>query len=82
MVAVHFFENRKLLLSQSWENIPSTGDDLKIKGRKGTVVLVNDIDEKNVHVEVALEKVVKKNLALDNTKRKGDKRLRLSPFFD
>ncbi|MEI2377467.1 hypothetical protein, partial [Priestia megaterium] len=63
-------ENRKLLLSQLRENIPSTGDDLKIKGRKGTVVLVNDIDEKNVHVEVALEKVVKKNLALDNAKKK------------
>ena len=70
MVAVHFFENRKILLSQLRENIPSTGDDLKIKGRKGTVVLVNDIDEKNVHVEVALEKVVKKNLALDNAKKK------------
>ncbi|MDG0061891.1 hypothetical protein [Priestia sp. P5] len=70
MVAVHFFENRKLLLSQLRENIPSTGDDLKIKGRKGTVVLVNDIDKKNVHVEVALEKVVKKNLALDNAKKK------------
>ncbi|MCZ8496164.1 hypothetical protein [Priestia megaterium] len=70
MVAVHFFENRKLLLSQLRENIPSTGDDLKIKGRKGTVVLVNNIDEKNVHVEVALEKVVKKNLALDNAKKK------------
>lgn len=70
MVAVHFFENRKLLLSQLRENIPSTGDDLKIKGRKGTVVLVHDIDEKNVHVEVALEKVVKKNLALDNAKKK------------
>ncbi|AWD65458.1 hypothetical protein ABFY54_03885 [Priestia megaterium] len=70
MVAVHFFENRKLLLSQLRENIPSTGDDLNIKGRKGTVVLVNDIDEKNVHVEVALEKVVKKNLALDNAKKK------------
>ncbi|MBY0030626.1 hypothetical protein H7K20_26480 [Priestia aryabhattai] len=70
MVAVHFFENRKLLLSQLRENIPSTGDNLKIKGRKGTVVLVNDIDEKNVHVEVALEKVVKKNLVLDNAKKK------------
>jgi hypothetical protein len=70
MVAVHFFENRKLLLSQLRENIPSTGDNLKIKGRKGTVMLVNDIDEKNVHVEVALEKVVKKNLALDNAKKK------------
>ncbi|MCJ7991727.1 hypothetical protein MUB15_25130 [Priestia sp. OVS21] len=80
MVAVHFFENRKLLLSQLRENIPSKGDDLKIKGRKGTVVLVNDIDEKNVHVEVALEKVVKKNLALDNAKRKGDKRLTLISF--
>lgn len=33
-------------------------------------MLVNDIDEKNVHVEVALEKVVKKNLALDNAKKK------------
>ncbi|AXI32539.1 hypothetical protein CIB87_27500 [Priestia megaterium] len=70
MVAVHFFENRKLLLSQLRENIPSTGDDLKIKGQKGTVVLVNDIDEKNVHVEVTLEKVVKKNLVLDNAKKK------------
>ncbi|MFP7735574.1 hypothetical protein ACLHDF_19545 [Priestia aryabhattai] len=70
MVAVHFFENRKLLLSQLRENIPSTGDALKIKGRKGTVVFVNDIDEKNVHVEVALEKIVKKNLALDNAKKK------------
>ncbi|MCJ7987701.1 hypothetical protein MUB16_33835 [Priestia sp. OVL9] len=43
-------------------------------------MLVNDIDEKNVHVEVALEKVVKKNLALDNAKRKGDKRLTLISF--
>lgn len=52
------------------ENIFFKGDDLKIKGWKGIVVFVNDIDEKNVYVEVVLEKVVKKNLVLDNVKKK------------
>jgi hypothetical protein len=70
MFVVYFFENKNLLLNQLLKNVPSVGEDLTIKGRKGKVSSVDSIDEKKIHVQVIFEKV-KKNIAIvDNSKKK------------
>lgn len=71
MFVVNFFENKNHLLSQLLRRVPAVGEDLTIKGRKGKVSSVNNIDEKNIHVEVVLEVVNKNKTALvDNSKKK------------
>ena len=70
MFAVHFFENKNPLLCQLLKRVPSVGEDLKIKGRKGKVSSVNSIDEKTIHVQVILEIVNKNKLIVDNSKKK------------
>jgi hypothetical protein len=70
MFVVHFFDNKKLLLNQLLKRIPSVGEDLTIKGRKGKVSSVASIDEKNYHVQVLLETVNKNKLIVDNSKKK------------
>lgn len=71
MFVVHFFENKKLLLTQLLKNVPSIGEDLRIKGHKGKVASVTNVDEKHVHVQLTIEKVVSKSkLAADPLKKK------------
>lgn len=57
---VHFFENKTIVLSQLLENIPLVNDPIKIKGRKGTVTDVIEVEKNKVHVQVVFEKVNKK----------------------
>jgi hypothetical protein len=70
MFVVHFYENKNLLLSQLLKRLPSVGEDLTIKGRKGKVSSVNGMDEKNFHVHIILENVNKNKLIVDNSKKK------------
>ncbi|TQR19104.1 hypothetical protein [Psychrobacillus vulpis] len=63
MFAVHFYENKSIVLTQALRNIPSVDEDLKIKGRKGKVTRVEQIEENIFHVHVEFEKIVEKNLA-------------------
>ncbi|WP_374723432.1 hypothetical protein [Calidifontibacillus erzurumensis] len=70
MYTVHFYENKNLLLSQWLKNIPSVGDALKIKGRKGKVVEIQKVNETTIHVQVNLEKKIKKAPLLDTNKKK------------
>jgi hypothetical protein len=70
MFVVYFFENKNLILSQLLKNIPSVGEDLRIKGRKGKVTSVSQIDQQSVHVQVQLEAVNKNKLVIDNSKKK------------
>ncbi|WP_079508930.1 hypothetical protein [Mesobacillus jeotgali] len=70
MFVVHFFENRTELLNQLRQQVPSVGEDLKIKGRKGKVVRVSAIDEKTYHVELTLESKTKQVPAADPGKKK------------
>ncbi|WP_442600181.1 hypothetical protein [Neobacillus sp. D3-1R] len=70
MFVVSFYENKNVLLSQLRKSVPAVGDDLTIKGRKGKVSSVDTIDEKNVHVQVTLEKVLKNKLAAEDPKKK------------
>lgn len=73
MFVVYFFENKNLLLSQLLKRVPSIGEDIKIKGRKGKVSSVKQIDEKNIHVQVSLESINKNKLIVDNSKKKKGK---------
>lgn len=71
MYNVTFFENRSLIMSKLTTTIPTENENINLKGRKGTVLRVEKLDEKHVHVHVALEKVIKKATILEpNKKRK------------
>lgn len=71
MFTVHFIENKNILLSQLLQNVPTVGQDLKIKGRKAKVLSVETIDERTIHVKVVQEAIKKKQqLVLDNKKKK------------
>ncbi|UQD52503.1 hypothetical protein C0971_11115 [Bacillus methanolicus] len=70
MFVVYFYENKNLLLSKLLKRLPSVGEDLTIKGRKGKVSSVNCIDEKIFYVQVILENVSKNKLIVDNSKKK------------
>lgn len=72
MFVVHFFENKNELLNQLLRQVPSEGEDVVIKGRKGKVSSVSAIDDTHVHVQLFFEKVVinKNKLLADNAKKK------------
>jgi len=71
MFAVHFFENKNLLLSQLLQRVPDVGEELKIKGRKGKVSSVTNVEENKFHVQVVIEKVTKaKTAVVDQSKKR------------
>jgi hypothetical protein len=72
MYVVHFFENKVELLNQILGNVPAVGEPITIKGRKGKVMSVSNVDDKHVHVQIMIEKVVVKNklTAADLAKKK------------
>ncbi|MDF0728873.1 hypothetical protein PY093_19865 [Cytobacillus sp. S13-E01] len=70
MFVVYFFDNKNLLLTQLLKHVPTVGEDLTIKGRKGKVSSVSSIDERKIHVQVILENVNKNKLIVDNSKKK------------
>ncbi|WP_391115893.1 hypothetical protein [Psychrobacillus sp. L3] len=74
MYAIHFFENKVKVLNQALRSIPSVDEDIKIKGRKGKVINVEQIEETLFHVYVEFEKLVDKNKAA--TKELGKKKKR------
>ncbi|WP_400241487.1 hypothetical protein AB3U99_12690 [Niallia sp. JL1B1071] len=71
MVTVHFFENSTNVLTQLRQEIPNVDQEIKIKGRKGKVLSVNQLKEDVFQANVEFEKIVKKAaLATDSKKRK------------
>jgi hypothetical protein len=71
MFVVYFIEDKNVLLSQLLRQVPSVGDDLTIKGRKAKVSGIKAVDEKNIHVQIILEKVKQtKAAAVDPSKKK------------
>lgn len=71
MVAIHFFDNKTLVLSQLVNNVPSVDDDIKIKGRKGKVISVKTVKDNVIHVHVLFDHVIKpKLMAIDNKKKR------------
>jgi hypothetical protein len=70
MFAVHFIEKDNVLLTQLLNNVPTEGEELRIKGRKAKVFSVKNVDELNILVHVTLEVVNKSKFVVDNTKKK------------
>lgn len=70
MVVVHFYEKNSIVLSQFLNHVPSEDENIKIKGRKGKVISVKNIEENLVHVHVMFEQVNKKQPILKDTKKK------------
>ncbi|WP_453996557.1 hypothetical protein [Bacillus nitroreducens] len=70
MYVIHYYENKNNLLTQLVQNIPAVDDVIKIKGRKGKVINITYNDERNVHVQVELERKVKKKAIDDSKKRR------------
>jgi hypothetical protein len=69
MLIVHFFENKSIVLSQFLNHLPSVDENIKIKGRKGKVVSVQEIEENKFHVQVLFEQVIKNKLMAKDTKK-------------
>lgn len=63
MFVIHFLENKTIVLTQALRRIPSVDEDLKIKGRKGKVINVQNMEENIYYVYVEFEKVIDKKLA-------------------
>ncbi|MDF2788554.1 hypothetical protein ABC255_06405 [Neobacillus sp. 3P2-tot-E-2] len=72
MYVVHFFENKVEILNQLLGSVPALDEPITIKGRKGKVTGVNQVDDKHVHVQITVEKVAVKNKpsAADLAKKK------------
>ncbi len=71
MFVIHFFQNNISVLSQCLNRIPEVDENIKIKGRKGKVVDVIQIEDNKYRVNVVLEKIVKNaTLLKDDKKRK------------
>lgn len=71
MVTVHFFENSTNVLTQLRQEIPNVDQEIKIKGRKGKILSVNQVKEDVYQANVEFEKIVKKAaLAVDSKKRR------------
>lgn len=61
MFAVHFMEKNIIVLTQVLRVIPAVDEQLKIKGRKGKIISVQETEENGIRVQVEFEKVVDKN---------------------
>ena len=70
MFYIHFLENRTVVLTQLLKSIPSVDENIKIKGRKGKVVNVKQIEEDKFYVYVEFEPVIKNKLLTKDTKKK------------
>jgi hypothetical protein len=70
MVVIQYYENNTLVLSQLVQNIPTVDESIKIKGRKGKVLNVNQIKDNLIHVHVSFEKVLKNQPAIKDNKKK------------
>lgn len=70
MNVVHFLENNAVVLSQLRNQIPAVDDNIKIKGRKGTVLSVKEMEENKFHVHVVFEKIIKNKLLAKDLKKK------------
>jgi hypothetical protein len=70
MFVIHFLENKNVLLTQLLKRVPTVGEDIVIKGKKGKVSNVTNIDEKQFQVQIIVEKVKKNKQIVDNSKKK------------
>ncbi|MCM3584266.1 hypothetical protein M3182_00740 [Mesobacillus maritimus] len=70
MYVIHFVEDKKRILTQFVQKIPSVDDQVKIKGKKAKVIRVEPQEQKQVDIHIVTEKIVKKNTKEPPKKRR------------
>ena len=72
MFAVHFYEKNILFISKLLNEVPALGSEIKLKGHKGKITQVTEVEVNKYHVHVELETIKKVALvsAIDKKKRK------------
>lgn len=65
MKTYHFFDNSIEILHRMQELSYQVNDTLRLKGRNGTVISIQMIDEKNTRVNVKLEPKKTRHLLID-----------------
>ena len=70
MVFIHFIESGKKVLTQYVKTVPAVDEPIKIKGRKGKVLRVNQIEDHIIHVHVLYDQIIKKSVLADSKKKK------------
>lgn len=70
MFVVYFFEERNLLLCQYRKSVPAEGEALTVKGRKGKVSRVDNLEDGKVHVHMVIDVVTKAKAAAVDPKKK------------
>ncbi|MCM3567635.1 hypothetical protein [Neobacillus mesonae] len=69
-MVIHFFENKTNVLTQLSQQIPTVDENIKIKGRKGKVLSIEEISEKVIHVYIEFEKIKKVQVSAKDNKTK------------
>ncbi len=70
MIYVHFLENNTKVLTQILQTVPSIDEGIRIKGRKGKVIRVEEIAENIINVHVLYDPIIKRNIAADPKKKR------------
>lgn len=71
MYAIHYYEGKTYVLNKASRIIPSVNEKVRIKGRNGIVIDVQDMGENRYFVFVEFEIIVDKNkLATIDWKKK------------
>jgi hypothetical protein len=69
MYSIHFYEGNTYILNIASRIIPSVNEKVRIKGRNGIVIKVQEMEENRHFIFVEFEKIVEKS-KLDLKKRK------------
>ena len=72
MYSIHYYEGNTYILNIASRIIPSVNENVRIKGRNGKVIKVQEMAENRHFVFVEFEKLVDKR-KLDLKKKKDDK---------
>ncbi|MCU9614710.1 hypothetical protein OEV98_14295 [Caldibacillus lycopersici] len=75
MFVIHYLENQSIVLTLLSSHIPSVDEDVRIKGRKGKIISIKEINDKHVQVQVLFEKITK-NQPISTVDSKKKKKIR------
>jgi hypothetical protein len=69
MYSIHFYEGNTYVINKASRIIPSVNEKVRIKGRNGIVIKVQEMEENRHFIFVEFEKIVEKR-QVDLKKRK------------
>ncbi|WP_397539142.1 hypothetical protein [Rummeliibacillus pycnus] len=70
MFTVHFLDKKEIVLSQLLRKVPSVNEELKIKGRKGKIINVVQMNDNKFQIHLIFEKKKKPIVSNDVDKKR------------